>query len=128
MDRTDRISEEIKKELSQIIREEIKDPRLPQLVSITGVRVAKDLKYAKIYVSVYGDEEKKQGAISALTHAAGFIRHEIGQRIKLRCTPEFQFKLDESIEKGMLLSKLIDETMSRSSGNTGETGKEKIDH
>lgn len=123
MDRTDRIAEEVKKELSQIIREEIKDPRLPQLVSITAVEVTKDLKYAKVHVSVYGDDEKKQGAIVALSHASGFIRHEIGQRIKLRITPEFQFKLDESIEHGMQLSKLIDETMSHSHDHAKETGK-----
>lgn len=113
MDRTDRISEEIKKELSQIMREEIKDPRLPALVSITAVRVTKDLSYAKIYVSVFGDDEKKKGALAALSHAAGFIRHEIGQRIRLRITPEFSFILDESIEKGMQLSKLIDDTISQ---------------
>ena len=111
MDRTDRISEEIKKELSNIIRESNKDPRLPDFVSITAVRVTKDLRYAKVYVSIYGDEEKKKDAITALTSAAGFIRREIGQRISLRYTPEFQFKLDESIEHGMHISKLIEETM-----------------
>lgn len=111
MDRTDRISEEIKKELSDLMRHHIKDPRLPEFVSITAVRVTKDLRYAKVYVSVLGDEEKKKGAISALSHAAGFIRHEIGQRINLRYTPEFTFKLDDSIEQGMYLSKLIEETV-----------------
>lgn len=114
MDRTDRISEEIKKELSTLIREEIKDPRLPELVSVTAVRVTKDLRYAKVYVSIFGDDSKKEGALAALGHAAGFIRHEIGQRIQLRYTPEFQFKLDDSIEKGMQLSKLIDDTMAQS--------------
>lgn len=114
MDRIDRISEEIKKELSNLIREEIKDPRLPQFVSITAVRVTKDLRYAKVYVSVFGDEASKQGALAALEHASGFIRHEIGQRIQLRYTPEFSFKLDDSIEKGMHLSKLIEQTMAQS--------------
>jgi ribosome-binding factor A len=114
MDRIDRISEEIKKELSNLIREEIKDPRLPQFVSITAVRVTKDLRYAKVYISVFGDEASKQGALAALEHASGFIRHEIGQRIQLRYTPEFSFKLDDSIEKGMHLSKLIEQTMAQS--------------
>jgi ribosome-binding factor A len=111
MDRTDRIAEEIKKELSELIRYQIKDPRLPEFVSITLVRVTKDLRYAKVYVSVLGDEEKKKGAIEALTHAAGFIRHEIGQRINLRYTPEIHFKLDDSIEHGMYVTKLIEETV-----------------
>lgn len=111
MDRTDRISEEIKRELSELIRNHIKDPRLPEFVSVTAVRVTKDLRYAKAYISVLGDEEKKKGALSALNSAAGFIRHEIGQRINLRFTPEFSFKIDDSIEHGMYLSKLIEETV-----------------
>lgn len=113
MDRTDRISEEIKKELSELIRNSIKDPRLPEFVSVTGVRVTKDLRYAKAYISVLGDDDKKKGALAALTHAAGFIRHEIGQRINIRYTPEFTFLLDDSIEKGMYLSKLIDDTIGK---------------
>lgn len=124
MDRTDRISEELKKELSELIRNHIKDPRLPEFVSITAVRVTKDLRYAKVYISVFGDEEKKKGAISALSHAAGFIRHEIGHRINLRFTPEFSFKLDDSIEHGMYLSKLIDETV----GHKSDTGSETDDN
>lgn len=121
MDRTDRISEEIKKELSHIIRENIKDPRLPDFVSITAVRVTRDLRYAKVYVSIYGDEEKKKDAIAALTHAAGFIRREIGQRISLRYTPEILFKLDESIEHGMHISKLIEETMGGSGNQASDS-------
>ncbi|MCX7774208.1 MAG: 30S ribosome-binding factor RbfA [Clostridia bacterium] len=113
MDRIDRISEEIKKELSGLIRNEIKDPRLPEFVSITAVRVTKDLRFAKIYVSVLGDEAKKKDAIAALVHAAGFIRHEIGHRINLRYTPEFHFELDNSIEQGMHISRLIDQTLAK---------------
>jgi len=113
MDRTDRISEEIKKELSDLIRNHIKDPRLPDFVSVTAVRVSKDLRYAKVFISVLGDDEKKKGAIAALSSAAGFIRHEIGQRINIRFTPEFSFHLDNSIERGMYVSKLIDETMGK---------------
>ncbi len=124
MDRTDRISEEIKRELSDLIRHQIKDPRLPEFVSITLVRVTKDLRYAKVYVSVLGDEDKKKGALAALTHAAGFIRHEIGQRINLRYTPEFNFKLDDSIEQGMYLSKLIDETVGKNSKNQAPDNNE----
>jgi ribosome-binding factor A len=113
MERTDRIAEEIKKELSDLIRYQLKDPRLPDFVSVTAVRVTKDLRYAKVYISVLGDDEKKKGAIEALSSAAGFIRHEIGQRINIRYTPEFSFLLDDSIERGMYLSRLIDETMGK---------------
>lgn len=96
-----------------MIRNQIKDPRLPEFVSVTAVRVSKDLRYAKVYISVLGDEEKKKGAIAALSSAAGFIRHEIGQRINIRYTPEFSFHLDNSIERGMYVSRLIDETMGK---------------
>lgn len=111
MDRTVRIAEEIKKELSDLIRNEIKDPRLPEFVSITEVRVTNDLSYAKVYISVFGSQEEKNNAITALSNAAGYIRHEIGKRISIRYIPEFSFILDESIEKGMELRKLIDETV-----------------
>lgn len=118
MDRTDRISEEIKKEVSDLIRNHIKDPRLPDFVSVTSVDVTRDLRYARVYVSVLGDDEKKKDALSALKHAAGFVRHEIGQRISLRYTPEFSFKLDNSIEQGIYLSKLIDKTVRQDDENT----------
>ncbi len=111
MDRIDRISEEVKRELSDIIQNHIKDPRLPPFVSVTGVRVTKDLKHAKSFVSVLGTDEQKQGALKALQSASGYIRHEIGQRVKLRFTPEFHFHLDDSIEHGMHISKLIADTM-----------------
>ncbi|NLB79737.1 MAG: 30S ribosome-binding factor RbfA [Clostridiaceae bacterium] len=124
MERTDRLSEEIKKELSDLIRNQIKDPRLPELVSITAVRVTKDLRYAKVYVSVFGDDDKKNDAIAALKHAAGFIRHEIGQRVNIRYIPEFTFILDDSIEKGMYISKLIDETISGSKVSKSNSDQE----
>lgn len=111
MDRIDRISEEVRRELSDIIQNSIKDPRLPAFVSVTGVRVAKDLKHAKAFVSVLGTDEQKKDAIKALVSASGFIRHEIGQRVRLRFTPEFHFELDDSIEHGIRIGKLISDTM-----------------
>ncbi|NLO38394.1 MAG: 30S ribosome-binding factor RbfA [Ruminiclostridium sp.] len=111
MDRTDRIAGEMKKEIADLISNTIKDPRLPELVSITAVRVTKDLRYAKVFVSVYGDDQQKKDALQALKHAAGFVRREIGQRIQLRYTPEILFVLDDSIEYGMHISNLIDKTM-----------------
>lgn len=114
MDRTDRISEEIRRVMSDIIMNEIKDPRLPEFVSVTGVRVVKDLKHAKVFISVLGTPEEKAEAIRALVHAAGFIRREIGHRVRIRYTPELHFELDDSIEHGIHINRLITETMARS--------------
>ncbi|NLV36571.1 MAG: 30S ribosome-binding factor RbfA [Clostridiaceae bacterium] len=111
MDRTDRIAEEMKREISSIIRNELKDPRLPEMISITGVNVTRDLRIAKIFASVLGTDEEKKNAIAGLKSAAGFIRREIGQRLKLRYTPELLFELDDSIERGVYITKLIDDTV-----------------
>ena len=111
VDRINRISEEMKKIISEIILTELKDPRLPQMVSITSVNVTKDLKYAKVYVSVLGSDEEKNNAIQALKSASGYIRREVGHRIKIRYTPEIIFELDNSIEHGDYISRLIDKTM-----------------
>ncbi len=109
-DRIVRISEEVKKEISSIIQNDIKDPRLPNLVSIISCNVTKDLRYAKVFVSVLGDEEQKKNAMSALKSAAGFIRRELGHRVQLRYTPEIHFELDTSIEHGIYINKLLNET------------------
>ncbi|MHB8066060.1 MAG: 30S ribosome-binding factor RbfA [Ruminiclostridium sp.] len=108
-ERITRISEEVKKEISNIIQNEIKDPRLPSLVSIIACNVTKDLSHAKVFISVLGNEEEKKNAIMALKSAAGYIRRELGHRVKLRATPEIHFELDTSIEHGMYINKLLDE-------------------
>lgn len=110
MDRTIRISEEIKKELSSIIQKELKDPRVSKLISVVDVNVTKDLKYAKVYVSILGNDEEKESAMKGLKSAAGYIRKEIGKRIQIRTTPEILFELDTSIEYGAYINKLINET------------------
>lgn len=110
-DRTSRISEEIKRELSNIIQNELKDPRLPKMVSVVSVDTTKDLRYAKVYISVLGSDEEKSNALKALKSAAGFIRREVGRRILIRYTPELQFELDNSIEHGVYINKLINETI-----------------
>lgn len=108
MDRISRISEEVKREISSIILNDIKDPRLPKFVSVVTANVSKDLRHAKVYISVFGNEEEKASAMEALKSASGFIRREIGQRLSLRYTPELNFVLDDSIEHGINISKLID--------------------
>lgn len=106
--RNNRLSGEMKKVISEIIRNEVRDPRLSELLSITDVNVTEDLKYAKVYVSVYGDIEQ---SLEALKSARGFIRREVGKRIKLRITPELLFEKDESIEKGIYMSSLINKVI-----------------
>ncbi len=104
--RMDRISEEVKRELSTVIRE-LKDPRLPTMVSVVAVRVTKDLKFAKAHISIMGDAQVKKDAIAALNGAAGFIRREIGHRLDLRATPEFTFVEDDSIEYGSHINEVL---------------------
>lgn len=105
--RSGRINEEMKRELSSIIREDIKDPRLNAMVSITGVDVTKDLRYAKVFVSIFGKEEEKASTLNALKNSAGFMRKEIGHRMNLRYTPEIIIELDNTIEKGMHIDQLL---------------------
>ncbi|MDI3310806.1 MAG: 30S ribosome-binding factor RbfA [Thermoanaerobacterium sp.] len=105
--RVGRLSEEIKKEVSQMIFEEIKDPRISSMTSITDIEVSKDLRYAKIYISVYGSDDEKKNTLEGLKSATGFIRHELGKRIKLRYIPELIFEIDNSIEYGAHISKIL---------------------
>lgn len=111
MDRTVRISEEMKKEISAIIQSELKDPRLSKLISVTNVNVTRDLRYAKVFVSIMGNEEEKKNSLDGLKSAAGFIRREVGHRVQLRYTPEIQFEMDNSIEHGAYISKLINDAV-----------------
>lgn len=94
-----KIGQEIKREVSVLIAREIKDPRVSEgMVSVTNAEITPDLKYCKVYVSVLGDEKVKKDVLEGLRNAAGFIRKEIASRINLRITPEFTFKIDDSIE------------------------------
>ena len=104
--RIDRISEEVKKELSNVVRD-LKDPRITTVVSVVNVKVTKDLKFAKAYISVFGDEKAQKGVLDALKSASGFIRREIGRRINLRNTPELTFELDNSIEYGAHINQVL---------------------
>lgn len=105
-DRINKINEEVRRELSNIVRE-LKDTRIPMMTSIVAVRVTNDLSYAKVYVSVMGDEATQKKAIEGLKSASGFVRREIGHRLQLRHTPEFVFELDHSIEQGAHINQII---------------------
>lgn len=103
-----RINEEVKREVSNIIQNEIKDPRLTAMVSVTDVKVTRDLRYAKVFVSIFGkNDEEKNNTFVALKNASGYIRKEIGQRINLRYNPKIIFELDDSINYGMHIEELI---------------------
>ncbi len=106
--RINKINEEVKRELSSVIRE-LKDTRIPVMTSVVAVNVTPDLRWAKAYISVFGSDEEQKSAIEGLKSASGFIRREIGHRLKLRYTPEFDFELDHSIEHGAYINKLIND-------------------
>ncbi|MBI1858252.1 MAG: 30S ribosome-binding factor RbfA [Candidatus Melainabacteria bacterium] len=107
--RSDRISQQIKRELSEIIqRNEIKDDRLGGLVSITDVRVSNDIRNVKVFFSVYGEESQKVGTLAALEHSASFLRGELCRRLRIKFAPELTFVLDDSLEKGDKIIELLD--------------------
>ena len=104
-----RVNAEVLKELSVIIRDGVKDPRIHPMTSVTAVEVAPDLKTCKAYISVLGDEEALKETVAGLKNAEGFIRRELARTVNLRNTPQISFVADRSIEYGISMSKLIDE-------------------
>ena len=110
-----RINGEVLKELSNIIRSEIKDPRINPMTSVVSVEVAPDLKTCKAYISVLGDEQSQKDTITGLKSAEGYIRRELARTVNLRNTPEIKFILDQAIEYGINMSKLIDEVTQKDS-------------
>lgn len=110
--RAERLAELIKKEISDIIFKEVKDPRIG-FVSITGVEVSGDLRHANVYVSVYGSEEERKATLKGLEKANGFIRKLLGERITVYHTPELLFHYDSSLEYASYISKLLDKVKSK---------------
>jgi ribosome-binding factor A len=104
--RTGRVGEQIKKEMSNLIQTELKDPRIG-FVTVTGVDVTGDLSEARIYISILGNEEQKEETLHAIGRAKGFLRSELGKRIRLRHTPEIEFRFDSSIEYGSRIEALL---------------------
>ncbi|MBI2843835.1 MAG: 30S ribosome-binding factor RbfA [Armatimonadetes bacterium] len=105
--RQEKVEELLKVEISEIIQREMKDPRLG-FVTITEVKVSPDLRHARVFVSVMGDEEQKKVSVSALNRAAGFVRGELGKRLSMRVTPELDFRIDTSIEHGAKIFELLE--------------------
>ena len=117
--RANRVGEQMKKELTDIIGRKLKDPRIG-FVTVTDVRVTGDLQQATVYVSVLGNEEQKEKTLIGLSKATGFIRSEIGKRIRLRITPEITFEWDESLEYGQRIETVIHQIHTEKDDNKSE--------
>jgi ribosome-binding factor A len=114
--RSRRIAEQIQRELSDIIRLELKDPRVG-MVTITDVEVSQDHAHAKVFFTRLGDELEIEATSRALGHAAGFLRSQLARRVRLRTVPQLQFKYDASVERGVRLSQLIDAAVATDPAN-----------
>jgi len=119
--RQEQLGELIAEELSDLIRTRMKDPRIG-FASITGVDLSADLRHAKVFVSVLGTPEEQRATLQGLEHAAGFLRHELAQRLTIRYTPEVLFRLDESIARGTRILQLIREMQHGSQDAAPEDG------
>ncbi|MGI6307883.1 MAG: 30S ribosome-binding factor RbfA [Dethiobacteria bacterium] len=119
--RSRRVAEQIKKEISEILHLELKDPGLMELISVMAVEVSKDLGLARIFVSIYGKKEEQEKVLKILDKATGFIRFEIGKRIRLRHTPEIEFHLDRSLEYSARIEGVL-----RKLGLDTDAGAEKL--
>ena len=116
-----RVNAEVQHELSNIIRNEIKDPRISTMTSVVAVEVTSDLKYAKAYISVLGTDEERADTLKGLKSAEGYIRRQLAASINLRNTPQINFVMDQSIEYGVNMSKIIDELNISSEAEEEET-------
>ena len=114
--RTRRVGEQIQRELSELIRVEIKDPRLG-MVSIPAVTVSRDLGHARVHVSVLGNETQAAESVDVLNKAAGFLRHRLGKILHIRTIPELHFQLDRSLEEGARIGALINRAIASDRGN-----------
>ncbi|MDZ7851854.1 MAG: 30S ribosome-binding factor RbfA [Halomonas sp.] len=128
--RTDRVADQLQKELAVLIQREVKDPRLG-MVTVSGVEVSRDLGYADVHVTLLGEQtpEHIKENLAVLKRAAGFLRSQIARRIKLRHVPELRFHYDESVVRGQHLSSLIDEAVASDQAQHDEAddGRDPID-
>ena len=110
--RSERVGVQLQRELAQLVREEVRDPRVGN-VTICDVRVSRDLSVARVFVSALGaDRAAAEGAVEGLNHAAGFLRGQLGRRLHVRTVPALQFEYDETLDEGARLSALIDDALS----------------
>jgi len=119
--RPERVQEALRQEISKIVQNDIKDPRLGFL-TITGVEITRDLRYARVFFSVLGENKKKHLALKALNHAKGYIKGLISDRVKLRFMPEIEFRIDESLERTRYLYDLMDKLKKERKDEEGNRG------
>lgn len=122
--RTDRLNSLLKEVISEVIRREVRDPNVNELMTVTRVDITKDLHNAKVYVSVIGSKEAKKKTLEALNNAAGFIAVNASKKVVMRYFPELIFKLDDSVDKHMRIEELLEEIKSqpKSMESTEEDG------
>ncbi len=118
--RAQRVAEEMKREISDILRNELKDPRTGGIISVTNVNLTRDLRHAKVFISIFGSEHEQQEILSVLSRAVGFIRTEVGRRIRLRHTPQISFLLDKSIAYGAHINSVLREINPSGGGEPNE--------
>jgi len=123
--RPERVQEALRQEISKIVQNDIKDPRLGFL-TITGVEITRDLRYARVFFSVLGEDKKKHLALKALNHAKGYIKGLVGDRIKLRFMPEIEFRIDESLERTRHLYDLMDKLKKERKDEEGNRGDKAV--
>lgn len=108
--RTDRVDELLKQEIARIVREEVKDPRVG-FATVMDVASSRDLRHARVYISVMGEEEEKAATLAALRSASGFVRSRVGQSITLKYLPELHFELDRTLERAARIEAILDESL-----------------
>lgn len=108
--RTRKVGEQLQRELAQVFQRDLKDPRI-QWVTISGVKVTRDLTLATVYITVLNSEDQGKQEVTILTNATGFLRHEIGRRMRLRIVPHLKFVYDDSLDRGNRISKLINDAL-----------------
>ncbi len=105
--RPEKVAHLMRREVADILARRLRDPRIGASVTVTDVEVTHDLAFARVYVTVMGDEPARAGVMSALAHAAGFVRRELGQRLDLREVPEIRFEYDASLDRGARVDELL---------------------
>lgn len=118
--RTDRLNSLLKEVISEVIKRDVRNPHVNELVTVTRVQITKDLHYAKVFVSVIGSEQEKSETLAALQSAAGFIAVNASQKVTMRYFPELRFKLDDSVEKHMRIEELLSEISKERESRQGD--------
>jgi len=119
--RIERVNNLIRQEISELLQRQVKDPRLGGFVTVTQVSTSPDLRHAKIFISIMGNEDEKEEALEAFAVASGFLRKELGARLRLRRSPELSFHYDDSIDQGTHVLQLISQIATGVTGGEGES-------